>query len=248
MSDDIKRFEEYTTSFEKAAIILGALHIILAIWARAAHFEVNPASLAGISGVAGFNVVHGILFGPIIILLSLSYYLSLLTRREALRCAIFQKVASPTSEQIVLSAGDWLVLTDFRSALAPWTFANVVDRLVRRLWFFLVPPIVAAVLLRRYCDLLPNAQVVPTAESKTWSLWERIKFLFGSFRGWEMQPILPDRYVESDPVIASHLPYIYPPYQSWIYTIFLILCCVMAWRASKLYFASGLTSTANGVK
>ncbi|UCI19916.1 hypothetical protein FJ970_02790 [Mesorhizobium sp. B2-1-8] len=225
---DLKRFDDATSTFEKTAVVLGFVNLFLAIWARAPGLQINPASAVGLS-VSGFNVGYAIIFGPLTAVMTLVVYLSLLRRRHLLRRTI---LAAKVTGQNKVSPGDRLALDNFNQPGAGG-IAWVADRGWRILWYFIIPPTAALIALRRFCDLVPDEA------AKAWDLQERIGFLFLSLDGWQIRPLLPDRALEGAADLMAQLPYIYAPLESWIQLGLFLFSCLLARRATLMYFASG---------
>jgi hypothetical protein len=222
MERDVARFDDATSTFEKTALVLGFVNLLLAIWARAPALQINPGSAVGLS-VAGFNVGYAIVYGPLIATLTLAVYASILFRRDLLRRAIL------TDPKVVLSPGDRLVLDGFQGTEGART-GRLADRGWRTLWYFVVPPAAAFILLLRFCDFVPDGA------AKAWGFWGRVGFLFFSSGGWERRPLLPAHSIEAQPDLMDQLPYIYAPLESWMELLLFVLACWLAWYAARLYF------------
>ena len=224
---------------------IGFLLLLLVLWVRAPHFEINPAAAAGFSGILGFNVGHAIVFGPIIVLAALAMLAGMLTRREALRQSFYLDLASGLYGDNKLSTGTRLVLDKFSRPGTSWSAAEVADRAIRTLWFFILPMGVSAICIRRYVDFIPEPDVVSFAESKAWSLWTRIELHLLSGRLWEVRPVLPDHYLDENPLISGQMPYIYSPLQGWLYLALFAVSLMIAIKSWVLYFhASPFASSA----
>nr|WP_041756068.1 hypothetical protein [Bradyrhizobium sp. ORS 278] len=242
MSDDLKRIEEYTAAFEKAAVAIGFLLLLLVLWVRAPHFQMNPAAGAGFSGVVGFNVGHAVVFGPIAVFLSLCLYLGMLGRREQLRELFLADVQAGAYEDDKLSSGDLLVLNKYHRPTALWSIASLADQLIRTLWFFVLPLAASAIFIRRYLDFVPAPDVVPSAETSAWSLLTRLNLHFFSGSLWEIRPALHDHYLDANSVVSGQMPYIYSPLQSWFYVVLFVASLVLAGRSWALYFRAAKPS------
>jgi hypothetical protein len=236
MSDDLKRIESYTAAFEKTAVTIGFLLLLLALWARAPHFQINPASGAGFSGILGFNVGHAVVFGPVAVLIALGLYAGMLGQRELLRNSFYFDLLAGSYGDDKLSTGAQLVLDKFHRPHAPWSIAELADRATRAVWFFLLPLGASAIFIRRYIDFIPGPDSVPFTESKSWSLFTRVNLHLFSGRLWEVRAALADHYLDENPLVSGQMPYIYSPLQSWIYVVVFIISCILAVRAWQLYF------------
>lgn len=155
MSDDVKRIEAYTAAFEKIAVTIGFLLLLLALWARAPNFQINPASGAGFSGILEFNVGYAIVFGPVCAFLALGLYVGMLGRRELLRKSFYLDLHSGAYGGDKPSSGSLLVLDQFHLSDVAWSVTSLVDRAIRALWFFLLPLGASAIFIRRYLDFIP---------------------------------------------------------------------------------------------
>ncbi len=236
MSDDLKRIENATATFEKIAITVGVLFLLLALWVRAPHFQMNPAAGAGFSGILGFNVGHAVVFGPILVLLAFGTYAGLLGRREMLRRAFCRDLEAGHFGEEKLSGGARLVLDKFQQHGPYWRLAPIADRYTRTLWFFILPVATSAICILRYFDLIPDEDVIPFTVSKAWSLPARLMVHLFSARIWAVRSVLPDHFLDTNADLRAQMPYIYSPLQPWLYLAFFACSVGLAVRTWQLYF------------
>ena len=218
---DLKRFDDLTTRFETAGLVLGFVNLFLAVWVRAPGLQMDPGSGTGLT-LAGFNVGYAIVYGPVVGFLTMLFFLSLLERRDAVRA------------QIIVSARN--LLKRYRTVIASRLDALAAQALLCErptlsggsIWYVFLPPATAVVTMLRYFDFVPDES------AKAWTFWGRAQYLLLETRGWETRPILPDHALEAGKDLMGKLPYIYPPAASWAEIALVIATAFMAARVSRL--------------
>jgi hypothetical protein len=219
---DLKRFDDLTTRFETAGLVLGFVNLFLAVWARAPGLQMDPGSGTGLT-LAGFNVGYAIVYGPVVGFLTMLFFVSLLERRDAVRAQIIDLGAqSPEA----LSDGDRLAIGCPGGSITPLRKADIAWRSI---WYVFLPPATAVVTMLRYFDFVPDES------AKAWTFWGRAQYLLLETRGWETRPILPDHALEAGKDLMGKLPYIYPPAASWAEIALVIATAFMAARVWRLY-------------
>jgi hypothetical protein len=230
MKDDIKRLADGMSFFEKTAFVASLVVLILAIWVRTAHLEVDPMKIAGFSGITGFNVGHGTVFGPIIAFLELLFLLSILARLEIIRNgAISALKTQPVQE---LSPGD-LALLKNKQVTPKWSLVWWSDRGVRSCWYFVIPPLTILVCLSRYLEFHPADALGQTVKT---SLVSRIMLHFFTTKAWETRAALSEHFLDTHQTIAEQMPYMYSPLQPWLYVVIAVTSFFIARRAHNIYF------------
>ncbi len=219
---DLKRFDDLTTRFETAGLVLGFVNLFLAVWVRAPGLQMDPGSGTGLA-LAGFNVGYAIIYGPMVAFLTMLFLVSLLERRDAVRTQILL-LGKQAPE--ALSDGDRLAIGSPPTTRSPLRRADIAWRAI---WYVLLPPAAAAVTMLRYFDFVPDEA------AKAWTFWGRARYLLLETRGWETRPILPDHALEAGKDLMAKLPYIYPPAASWVEIGLLLATVFMAVRVWRLY-------------
>lgn len=219
---DLKRFDDITTRFETAGLVLGFVNIFLAVWARAPGLQMNPGSGTGLT-LVGFNVGYAIVYGPVIGFLTTLFFLSLLERRDAVRANILNL---GTQSPEALSDGDRLAIGCPGGSNTPLRKADIAWRAI---WYVFLPPAAALVTMLRYFDFVPDES------AKAWTFWGRAQYHLLETKGWQTRPILPDHALEAGKDLMGQLPYIYSPVASWAEVALVLATAFMAARVWRLY-------------
>lgn len=228
IADDVKRVEAMTASFFKATVLTSLLLVLLAVWVRTPYLALNPAAVAGMSGVTGFNVGHAIVFGPVLALGFVCVQLAALHRRAELMVAIAARFKTEPTLVAMLTDGDRQVLGRINPE-ARNTLNNWLGKAVVVFWFFIVPPLAALWCADRYLDFIPNEA------AKSWSFWHRVGHHFFSAQSWELRPLIADHSIESNKDLIRQLPYIYSPLEAWAELAATVATAFVSWRAGVLF-------------
>lgn len=239
-------FEHRRDAFFQRTLWSSGGGLLLAIASRLPSWEVS-SPVGWLIGTV--NVSFLPVFGPILVFGAFSFtYLSLRELNEA-RLAL-QKLQDREKAEI-----EGLLISptggDLKARGGPEAIAVLLATLAQRLWVFFVPVLAYMILLGAYFDFVRPAHD-NCLEWQFPSRGRQIGDLVVGLGGWQgFQPCTPsirsalsDRARDADPKekdrlarLAANIPWIYPPWQTWLYLIGflgLVLLAFSGWRDFEL--------------
>jgi hypothetical protein len=247
---DLENIEKAIITIKQVSVTLAFVSLGIWVWVRAPGLDFTLPLVGGTA--RNLNVGYAVIFGPLLVSFFLVWQF-LLRRRLALMVEALdynkkhQEIKSLNSLQLLLS--------NFASYKIKYYFDIywVGNKLLRSIFYFLIPVIVSLVCFFRLVEFIPmtiNGEDVVVWDKKAtapaykctglqkinpceWEKTQHLKYwLFGvSWSG--VQPTLMRKEIKSNKEKGGNFPYVYP-YTVWLSILLFILNIWLALECYKL--------------